>query len=258
MNELIVIGIISFLVSVVSGILGLGGAVILIPAYLYIPPVFGMHSLDIKTISGITSIQVLATAVIGAFVHNKSGNVNKKLLLYIGIPMMVSALGGALFSGLIAGRYIIMAFTVMAAVGAVLMFINTGKDDVSVTAENLSFNKAAALAAAVIVGFFGGIVGAPGAFLLAPVMITILKIPVRITIGSTLGIVLFTALTASIGKALSGQVNYLFALYAVAGSAAGVVIGSKISSRLDAKVLRISLAVIIIGIAIEMGIRAFQ
>jgi uncharacterized membrane protein YfcA len=101
-------------------------------------------------------------------------------------------------------------------------------------------------------------VGAPGAFLLAPVMISVLKIPVRVTIGSTLGIVLFTAFTASIGKALSGQVNYLYALYAAAGSAAGVIIGSKISSRLNAKILRISLALIIIGIAIEMGIKVFQ
>jgi uncharacterized membrane protein YfcA len=258
MSELIIIGIISFLVSVVSGILGLGGAVILIPAYLYLPPMLGMHSLDIKSISGITSIQVLATALIGAFVHNKSGNVNKKLLFYIGIPMMISALGGALFSGMIPGKYIIMAFAVMAGAGAVLMFINPKDEVAPASAESLSFNKTATLTAAVIIGFFGGIVGAPGAFLLAPVMISVLKIPVRVTIGSTLGIVLFTAFTASIGKALSGQVNYLYALYAAAGSAAGVIIGSKISSRLNAKILRISLALIIIGIAIEMGIKVFQ
>jgi uncharacterized membrane protein YfcA len=258
MNEFIIIIGISFFVSIVSGILGLGGAVILIPAYLYLPQLLGMEALDIKTISGITSIQVFATSLIGVFAHHKKGNVNKQLLYFIGLPMMLSALGGALFSHFIDGRYIIMSFAVMAAAGAVLMFINTGSQNNILSADELTFNKPAALAAAVVVGFFGGIVGAPGAFLLAPIMITILKIPVRITIGSTLGIVLFTALTASIGKAVSGQVDFALASYAVLGSAAGVLLGSNLSNKLEPKILRLSLAVLIIGIAIEMAIKVFH
>lgn len=257
MNEFLIITGISFLVSVVSGILGLGGAVILIPAYLYLPPLLGMNSLDIKTISGITSIQVLATSLAGSYAHNKSGSVNKQLLYYIGIPMMISALGGALFSGIIDGRFIILSFALMAIAGAVLMFIKVKEHSPLVAAEDLEFNKTAAIIAAVVVGFFGGIVGAPGAFLLAPIMITILRIPVRITIGSTLGIVLFTAFTASVGKVLAGHVDFLLTAFAVLGSTAGVLLGSRISSRLEPKVLRLSLAVIIIGIAIEMAFKVF-
>jgi uncharacterized membrane protein YfcA len=257
MNDFFVITGISFLVSIASGILGLGGAIILIPAYLYLPPLLGMHSLDIKTISGITSIQVLATSLIGTFAHNKSGNVNERLLYYIGLPMMLSALGGALFSNIIDGKYVILAFALMAITGAALMFVKIKDQPSFVFAEELVFNKQAALISAVIVGFFGGIVGAPGAFLLAPIMITILKIPVRTTIGSTLGIVLFTALTASIGKVMAGQVNFLLTFYAVSGSAPGVLLGSRISGRLEPKILRLSLAVIIIGIAIEMVFKVF-
>ena len=95
-------------------------------------------------------------------------------------------------------------------------------------------------------------VGAPGAFILAPLMITILKIPVRITIGSTLGIVLFTSFTASVGKIIAGQVDFLITLYAVLGSLAGVSIGSNLSHKIHPKLLRYSLAVIIAGIAVQM------
>ena len=49
-------------------------------------------------------------------------------------------------------------------------------------------------------------VGAPGAFLYIPVMIYLLGIPTRIVIGSTLGIVLFGAITGKIGKMATGQI----------------------------------------------------
>ena len=104
----------------------------------------------------------------------------------------------------------------------------------------------------VLVGTFGGMVGAPGAFLLAPLMITILKIPTRVTIGSTLGIILFTSLSASVGKIIAGQVSFLITFYAVFGSLIGVAIGSNLSYLFKPKFLRTSLAALIIGIALQM------
>ena len=258
MIEFIVVFTIGFFVSIVSGILGLGGAVILIPAYLYFPSLFGIKELEIKTISGLTSIQVFASSVLGVLVHKKKGSVDNSLLLTIGIPMTFAAFAGALVSDLIDGKFIILIFACMAVIGSILMFVNKKTADAELTYDNNEFNKKLALIIALFVGLFGGIVGAPGAFLLAPLMISVLKIPVRITIGSTLGIVLLTSFSASLGKIIAGQVNYLLTLYAVLGSIAGVYIGSNLSYKFKPKFLRISLAVLIIGIAVEMLYKFFS
>ncbi len=257
MVELIVISLIGFVVSVASGILGLGGAVILIPAYLYLPPLLGLPPIDIKTITGLTSLQVFASSLLGVIIHKKHGGVAPALLYIIGIPMTIAALAGALLSSFIDGKIILIIFAAMAVFGAFLMFTKYDKKKDSIEANEISFNKILAFLIAVFVGLFGGMVGAPGAFLLAPLMISVLKIPTRITIGSTLGIVLFTSFSASVGKIIAGQVDFLITAFAVVGSLAGVTIGSNLSYKFNPKFLRLSLAVIIIGIAIQMVLAIF-
>ena len=95
-------------------------------------------------------------------------------------------------------------------------------------------------------------VGAPGAFLLSPLMITVLRIPTRITIGSTLGIVLVSAFAASVGKVATGQVPFLPTLVAAVSAIPGVYLGSNLSHRLPTKLLRFALALIIAGIGVQM------
>jgi uncharacterized protein len=254
MFEYSIIFLIAFFVSIISGMLGLGGAVILIPAYLYLPPLFNIHSLDIKIITGLTSVQVFATSLMGVLIHRKRGSVDNNLLYYMGIPMAAFALLGAYFSKFVEGELLIIVFAIMAVIGAGLMFFKShpGADDLN--PAKIKFNKNLAFFIAVFIGFFGGMIGAPGAFILAPLMIALLKIPVRITIGSTLGIILFTSFTASIGKILAGQVDFPITLTAVAGSLIGVAIGSSLSHKIQPKYLRYALALIIVSVAIEMFI----
>jgi uncharacterized protein len=258
MIEYSVIFFIAFFVSIISGVLGLGGAFLLIPAYLYLPSLFNLSSLDIKIITGLTSIQVFASSLLGAVVHRRKGGISESLLLTIGLPMASVALLGAYFSKFVSGEFLIILFAIMALIGAVMMFIKPHPSIDEVNPEKIFFNKKLAVIIAVLVGFMGGMMGAPGAFILAPLMIAVLKIPVRITIGSTLGIVLFTSFTASIGKVLAGQVDFLITSIAVAGSLIGVVIGSSLSHKIKPKNLRYALAFIIAGIAVEMLIKVLE
>jgi uncharacterized protein len=248
-NELILIGLISFITSFVSGMLGLGGAVILIPAYLYLPELFGISGIGIKEISGITSVQVFFVSLTGLFFHHRKGVVDKKLITTMGIPIVVFSMTGAFISGVVADNMIIGIFGIMAIIGAFFMIKGRNIDDEHL---DLKYNRLGAAAIAGGVGFFGGMVGAPGAFILAPLMIGLLKIPVRVVIGSTLGIVLLSAFAASIGKIASGQVPFELTAAAVAASLPGVVLGSKVSHLLKTKTLRYILAILISIVGIEM------
>ena len=47
----------------VSGLLGVGGAIVMIPLLLYVPPMLGAGTLDMKAVAGITMVQVFVAAV---------------------------------------------------------------------------------------------------------------------------------------------------------------------------------------------------
>ncbi len=126
------------------------------------------------------------------------------------------------------------------------------KEDPPGYSPETAFHPYAAATIALVVGFFGGLAGAPGAFILSPVMMTVLRIPTRITIGSTLGIVLMASASTSAGKLLAGQVRLDLAVAAIVGAIPGAFAGSAFSHRLDVRTLRSILAVLIASVGIMM------
>lgn len=249
--EFIVIPIIAFLTSLISGMLGLGGSVLLIPAYLYLPPLLGINRMDIKMISGMTSLQVFAASVPGMLLHRKRGAVDTGLVWTMGIPITLTSFLGAALSGMISPGLIITVFAVMTILGALLMIFQKPGEELD--SGSLDYSRTGAIMISVFVGFFGGMAGAPGAFLLSPLMMVILKIPTRITIGSTLGIVLLSAFSASLGKLITGQVPLLLTLSAIIFSLPGVYIGTYLSHSLKSRTLRLILAVLIGAVGLQMG-----
>jgi uncharacterized membrane protein YfcA len=101
------------------------------------------------------------------------------------------------------------------------------------------------MAVSLVIGMFGGMVGAPGAFIYIPVMIYLLNIPTRIVIGSTLGIVFLGAVTGTLGKMATGQILWPAALALVVGTVPGAQFGGMMSKKVNTKSLRLAIAVII-------------
>lgn len=249
------IGAIAFCVSFMAGLLGLGGAVLLIPAYLYIPPLFGVEALDAKSITGLTSLQVFTSSLLGAFMHRKRGTVDTRVVLTIGIPITAASLGGAFLSGTIDATIILGVFAAMAIAGAAFML--AGRREIEHAGGPVQFNRPLAVGIALGVGIFGGMAGAPGAFILAPLMMTVLKIPTRVTIGSTLGIVVMSSLAASLGKLATGQVPLEATAVAVLAALPGTWLGSRFSYKLPARTLRMALAVLIGAVGVQMLWKVF-
>lgn len=247
--DLLIIAVIAFAGSLLSGFLGLGGAVILIPAYLYIPQLLGAAPLTVAHVSGITSLQILASSIAGMTVHRSRGMVNRSLVVAMGIPIAAASFAGAYLSKNISPQIILSLFGGMAIFSAMILIVK--RPDAEQTSE-IRFSPFAAVVIAFVVGLLGGIVGAAGAFLLAPLMMIALKIPVRVTIGSTLGIVILSAAAASAGKLITGQVPVVETIAAIAGAVPGVIAGSIMSHRTQPAVLRIVLAMLIAAVGIGM------
>lgn len=228
-----------------SGLLGLGGAIFMIPLLLYVPPLLGVGQFDMKQVAAVSMVQVLSASLTGVIVHHKNRFVSRSLLLYMGACNAIGNLAGSLFSRNVQSAFLLALFATLAVIAAVVMFIPKREQGEGAAPEDLVYNKPLACGVSLAIGSFGGMVGAPGAFIYIPIMIYLLNIPTRIVIGSTLGIVLFGAVTGTIGKMITGQILWPAAIALVLGTVPGAQFGSMMSKKVNTKYLRIGIAAII-------------
>lgn len=73
----IVIFLIGFVGSFVSGLVGVGGSIIKYPMLLYIPPLLGMATFTAHEVSGISAIQVFFASIAGVWAYRKGGFLKK-------------------------------------------------------------------------------------------------------------------------------------------------------------------------------------
>ena len=225
----------------VAGLLGVGGAIVMIPLLLYVPPLLGVGRLDMNSVAGVTMTQVLVAAASGMVAHRRYGAVNTRLAWICGLPMAAGSLVGALGSKYVNDRALLLVFALMVTAAALLMFVPTGKDD----AADVAFSRPRAVSVAGGVGLAAGLVGAGGAFLLVPLLLVVVGIPIRVTIGSSLAITALAASAGFAGKIVTGQVPLALTLAVVLGAVPGAQLGAAVSRRVPPFWLKAALFVFI-------------
>ncbi|SIB73553.1 Sulfite exporter TauE/SafE [Mycobacteroides abscessus subsp. abscessus] len=91
---IIVIFLLGFAGSFISGLLGIGGAIINFPMLLYIPALLGLASFTAHEVTGISAVQVLFATIGGVWAYRKGGFLNKSLILYMGISILAGSMIG--------------------------------------------------------------------------------------------------------------------------------------------------------------------
>src|SRR5699024_660324 len=202
---IIILFLIGFVGSLMSGMLGIGGSIVKYPMLLYIPPVFGLATFTAHEVSGLSAIQVFFSTIGGVWVFRKGNFLNKNLVIYMGISIIIGSFIGGYGSKILQDQVINVTYGVLANIAAIMMFIpRKGLDDVP--PDQVNFNKMLASSIAFIVGIAAGIIGAAGAFILVPIMLVILKIPMRVTIATSLAITFISSIGSVIGKLATGQI----------------------------------------------------
>ncbi len=239
---LLVLGMVG---AFVSGLIGVGGAIVMIPLLLYVPPLVGVGRLDIKEVAAITMVQVFAAAVSGVIAHGRHRAVNVRLAATGGVAMAGGSLTGAVASHWMPDAWLLMVFALMVTAAFVLMFLPP-PPDVTTPAEAREYSRTMTVAVAGAVGLAAGVVGAGGAFLLVPLMLVVVGVPIRVTIGSSLAMTALAATAGIIGKLVTGQVPLGSALVVALGAAPGAQLGALASRRLAGGMLRAILFVVIV------------
>jgi uncharacterized membrane protein YfcA len=242
---------VGFGAAFLSGLVGVGGAVILIPILLYLPPALGLPELGIKTIAGITIVQVTAAALSAASGHRGAGYVDRRLVSVLGPTMIVATFIGALASAYFDPIVLEAVFAGLAVFASALMLGLRNRAPAHAEGPP-EFDTRVAIVIGSLVGVLAGFIGAGGAFFLAPMLLYVMRIPMRYVVGSSVGIVAVSASAGLLGKAITGQVEWLLAAALVVGALPGGRLGAIASRRIAPARLGLILGLVILAVAIRM------
>jgi uncharacterized membrane protein YfcA len=235
-----------------AGFIGLGGGLLLFPLLLYVPPVLGLASIDTKTVAALVISQVFFAGLIGGLAHWRQGRVHKKLTVMAAIASSAGAFFGGIASKWVSEWFLLLLFGTVTVLAGAVMFLpgpsieseNRGPESVAVPTASLT---AISLSVGVVVGLMGA-----GNFLFVPLLIYVLKIPTRVTIGSALAIHVLNGLAGFAGKLITGQVPLGMTMAVLLGAAVGALAGEKIHGRVSPRVLRYAYAGVIAIVALRV------
>ena len=254
MSDEAITAIAGLVASFLSGLLGIGGGLVLTPLLLYLPPVVGGAAIPVKIVTGLTIAQAISGSLLGTLRHRAYGNVSARLVWLMGPPSALASLVGAFVSRDTPDNIILIVFAILAFVGGVMLLLPVTPRDGS--PDDIRVDRRIAIAISLVLGFFGGMVGIGGIAFIIAALVYLLRVPPRIAIGSSLGIGLFAAVAALIGKAATAQIDPPLAAIVFVSALVASPVGAAVSVRTQPRALLAILAVVVMLAAIRIAFTA--
>ena len=283
-NVLIITGL-GLLVGFLSGLFGVGGGFLLTPLLI----MFGIT----PTVAAATdSLQIVAASTSGSYAHWRLGNVDFKMGIYLLIGGFAGGLVGVQLIKVLrsmgnADFVIKLTYVLMLGIVGTYMFFESlnalkkakkAKQASAAEAQakpkkesgfvafikglpmQTRFEKSGVTHSALLVIFLGAIVGilaaimgVGGGFLMVPVMVYLLRMPMHVVVGTSLFQILFTCIEVSFLQAyVNHTVDFILALLLLIGSTFGAQIGTKMGRKLHGDQLKILLAVIVLVVTVKI------
>ncbi len=259
---------VGLLVGVLSGMLGIGGGTILVPVFKL---GFGMPALGATATSLFT---IIPTSISGVISHVRGKTCVPRFGVAAGLGGAVTSPLGVWLASLSPAWATMVAAACVIAYSACTMLSKafalwkrTRRDGGNGPAQRDGDNgpvsyevpepngdgdngllpyvvpqgvKPVALAALIglVAGVLSGYVGVGGGFLMIPLFMQLLRMPMKLTSGTSLIGVLMLSVPGTVMQALLGNVQWLAGICVAVGAIPGAVIGTKLLARVPELALR--------------------
>lgn len=249
MIRVLVLFFIGIIGGFLSGLLGIGGGVVLIPLLIYV----GHTSIKIAT--SVSIIVVIFASFSAAFAHYRRRNVHTPTGIWMGLTSISGAFGGSFLSGILPENFFYYLYMGLVA-GAVIILLLPRPEDQAISRE-YHIRKLPTFLVGILQGFLMGILGIGGSFIVIPLMSYFLELPTHKAIGTSLIVTLFSAVAGFMGKFAIGQFDLYIIIWVVLGTVPATQFGTWASHKSSPQLLRLFLTILLVGILIWMIWKVF-
>ena len=260
------------IVGTLTGLFGVGGGFIITPM---LSVAFG---LPYRLVIGSSLSFTIGTASSGMTRHMRLGNVEPRCTLILAPASMITAvlgamlnkflnqaLGAANYRNMMDGLFIVVLVLIAWLVGRGRPPHTSGRSllqrlslppRIDLPAAGLKdVSLPGICAVGMIVGLLTGLMGVGGGVLFMPLLVLVVGLSPHQAVGTSLGVVVFSATAGTIKYGLDASVNLWIVMALLVSSVVGVQIGAWICDRLHAERLRRSFAILVAVVAATVAVR---
>ncbi len=225
---MIIVVALSVLIGLSLGLMGGGGSILAVPVLKY------AAGLDAKTAIATSLLVVGTTAGVGGLRHASQGNVDWRTGAIFAMSTIAGAYGGGRTAHWFSGTTLLLLFSGMMMVTAIMMFRGRGELTPRTSAIPVLLVTLEGLA----VGFATGLVGAGGGFMVVPALVLLGGMDMHKAVGTSLVVITLKSYAAFLGYINHVSIDYPLAGAVTAAAVVGTLIGSQFANRVSPKALR--------------------
>ncbi|MDR9405425.1 MAG: sulfite exporter TauE/SafE family protein [Halothece sp. Uz-M2-17] len=207
--------------GLLAGLLGIGGGTVLVPIIITV----GYSPVQAVATS---SLAIVLTAVSGSLQNYRMGYLDLQRVWSLGFPAILTAQLGAYVASDLPDRILLFAFGFLLIINIFLAsWRKTLAKQEAYHPEKTQHRMMPRVATGGLAGFLAGLFGIGGGVIMVPLQMVLLGEPIKVAIQTSLGVIVITAISATVGHTWQG--NVLFWQGFVLGL--GGLIGAQISTR---------------------------
>ncbi len=255
--------------GLVGSMLGLGGGVLLVPLLTL------SLGVPIRTAIAASLFSVIASASASATVNlGRGGLVNMRLGLVLEVATSLGGIGGGLAAALLTPRQLYATFGLVMAVMGLVMAARSGRRNVISDTErdpgrlggrlvegDRSYvyhvrRMPVALGSSLAAGAISGLLGVGGGIVKVPVLNSFCGVPIKVAAATSTFMIGVTAAASAIQYLARGDVALPLTASVALGALPASLLGARLSDRVQARSLKIMMAVVLLAVAGQMVFRA--
>lgn len=237
-------------VGVFSGLLGVGGGVILVPVLVLV-----MHVAQ-KRAQATSLVMVMMAGLVGGLTYALSGEV---AWIPAGLLMTGGVLGTLLGTRIMQRtpdqRLQLLFALLMLAVAALLFVQSTGSNEGAVPQVTAALGAGLVLAGFAM-GMLSSLLGVGGGVIIVPILAMIFGFTQHTAEGTSLVVMVPIALVGAIRLSRAGHTDWPQGLRVGAGAMGGAVLGGTLALMLSGSVLQVLFAGLLVASAVQMLAKA--